>query len=198
MKKIKTQDLLESLKGDSRQIILETNYLLHEDPEVLIQQPEEAKWSVAQIVEHLNSYGRYYLPLIEKSFGKLHHPKEYYKAGLLGDYFAKSMLPKKNGQITNKMQAPRNHRPAIDVDNNKVIQEFLQQEHLLLDLLEKAAETNLEKVRIPISISRYIKLQLGDTFRFLVAHHQRHFVQAHNALRTVKQIQTEVLRMHGV
>jgi DinB superfamily len=198
MKKIKTIDLLESLKGDSRQIILETTYLLHEDPKVLLQQPDAGKWSVAQILEHLNSYGRYYLPLIERSIDKQYPPKEYYRPGLLGEYFTKSMLPKKNGQITNKMQAPRNHRPAMDIDNNKVIQEFLQQEHLLLDLLEQAAGVNIEKIRIPISISRFIRLQLGDTFRFLIAHHQRHFVQANNALKSLKHTKTQALRMHGV
>lgn len=199
MKKIKTLDLLESLKSDSRQVILETNYLLHQDPEILTQQPEEGKWSVAQILEHLNSYGRYYLPLIETSINnERYHPKDYYRPGLLGDYFTKSMLPKKNGQVTNKMQAPKNHRPPVDVDNNKVIQEFLRQEHLLLDLLDRAGETNIEQIRIPISISRFIRLRLGDTFRFLVAHHQRHFVQVNNALASLKHAKTQALRMHGV
>ena len=54
--------LLEDLQSDTRQIILATNYLLQEDPEILVQQPAPDKWSVAQAIEHLNTYGRYYLP----------------------------------------------------------------------------------------------------------------------------------------
>ena len=199
MKKIKTIELLEILKADSRQIILQTNHLLHEDPETLLEQPEAGKWSVAQVIEHLNSYGRYYLPLIETSINAAAFPpKEYYKAGWLGDYFTRAMKPKNNGQITNKMQAPKNHRPSRDIDNDVVLKEFLQQEHLLLNLLERAANCNLEKTRIPISISRFIKLQLGDTFRFLIAHHQRHFVQVNNTLKRVKEGQSTALKLHGV
>ena len=199
MKKIKTIDLLEGLRTDTRQIILQTNHLLREDPETLLQQPAEGKWSVAQVIEHLNSYGRYYLPLVEVSVSaRKFPPNEFYRPGWLGDYFTNAMKPKINGQITNKMQAPKSHRPSRDIGNDIVLKEFLEQERLLLGLLDKAEGVNLEKSRIPISISRFIKLQLGDTFRFLVAHHQRHFVQVNNTLKAVKQSQSDSLRLHGV
>jgi hypothetical protein len=56
----------------------------------------------------------------------------------------------------------------------------------LLDLLELAKSKNIGAIRTPISISRWIKLKLGDTFRFFVAHEQRHFVQINNALVTIR------------
>jgi len=34
-------------------------------PDRLLKQPAVNKWSAAQCLEHLNSYGRYYLPEIE-------------------------------------------------------------------------------------------------------------------------------------
>jgi hypothetical protein len=188
MKKIKTAELLDNLKTDTRQIILKTNYLLQQDPEVLLQQPAEGKWSIAQIIEHLNSYGRYYLPVMKDSITReVHAPADIYKPGWLGDYFTNSMLPKADGKIANKMQSPKNHRPTPDVESKKVLEEFLDQEYLLLELLEQAGKTNLEKIKIPISISRFIKIKLGDTFRFLIAHHQRHFVQIQNTLKVVSR-----------
>jgi hypothetical protein len=191
MKKIKTAELIERLKADSRQVILQINYLTKEDPETLMKQPGENRWSVAQIIEHLNSYGRYYLPRIKTSLAETNHVSSaYYTPGWLGDYFTKSMLPKNNGQVTNKMQAPKDHRPSNDIDNRSVLEEFLQQEYLLLELLDKAETVNLEKIRIPISISRFIKLKLGDTFRFLIAHHQRHFVQIENTKNEIKRSNT--------
>ncbi len=199
MKKFRTASLLESLKTDTRQIILQTNYLLHEDPELLLQQPGENRWSVVQVIEHLNSYGRYYLPRIGNSLaGAKESPTDFYRPGWLGDYFTKSMLPKSNGQVTNKMQAPKGHRPSTDIDSNTALDEFLKQEHDLLEFLDKAGKADLQNIRIPISLSRFIKLQLGDTFRFLVAHHQRHFVQVQKTLREVKESRTQVLRLHGV
>lgn len=193
MKKIKTAELLENLEADTRKCILQINYLLQQDPEVLLKQPGEGKWSVAQVIEHLNSYGRYYLPIIERSLiNPRYASTEFYKPGWLGDYFTKSMLPKRNGQVTNKMQAPAAHRPSVDVDSRKVLEDFLQQEYLLLQLLDKAGTTNLERIRISISISRFIKIKLGDTFRFLIAHHQRHFVQVENTLKVVRRLNTPV------
>lgn len=189
MKKIRTVELLENLKTDTRQIVLQSNRLLHEDPEVLVQTPGETRWSVTQVIEHLNSYGRYYLPLIQEALNNRKFlPNEFYKPGWLGDYFTNSMLPKKDGQIKNKMQAPKGHRPTHDLDNDTVLKEFIEQEHLLLELLEQATSTNLERVRVPISISRFIKLQLGDTIRFLIAHHQRHFVQVQKTLQELKDL----------
>ena len=190
MKKMQSIGLLEDLQSDTRQIILATNYLLQEDPEILVQQPAPDKWSVAQAIEHLNTYGRYYLPVIEAAIKEQPlYPDPVYTPGWLGDYFTKMMSPGKNGEITNKMQTFKGHRPSADIDSKPVLDEFLKQEQQLLDLLERAKRTNISKIRIPISISRLVKLKLGDTFRFLVAHHQRHFVQVNNTLKAVRQME---------
>ncbi len=108
------------------------------------------------------------------------------------------MLPKSNGQITNKMQAPKGYRPPSDIDNNIVIEEFLKQEHDLLEFLDEAGRKDLQRIKIPISLSRFIRLQLGDTLRFLIAHHQRHFIQVQNTLKEIKEFKTQALRLHGV
>jgi hypothetical protein len=55
-----------------------------------------------------------------------------------------------------------------------------------LQLLNKARNTDLGKIRIPISIAPFIKLKLGDVFAFIIAHHQRHFVQINNTLAAIK------------
>ncbi|HYE55109.1 MAG TPA: DinB family protein [Chitinophagaceae bacterium] len=187
MKKISTHQLLDDLQSDTRKIILAATELLREDPGVLTRAPEQGKWSIAQVIEHLNSYGRYYLPAIESALNNnSYEPDAVFKPGWLGDYFTRSMLPK-NGQVLNKMQSPKDHRPHPDIDSKPVIDTFLQQEQLLLDLLERAKHADISRIRIPISLSKLVKLKLGDTFRFLVAHHQRHFVQIDNALKMVRR-----------
>ena len=194
MKKIKSIELLEQLEADTRQVILQTNYLLKQDPELLTMRPGEGKWSIAQVIEHLNSYGRYYLPLIEKSIAKnSYKATEFFTPGLLGDYFTKSMLPKSDGRVSNKMQAPKDHRPSPDIDSKKVIDEFLKQEYLLLELLEKAKNKDISKVRIPISIAKFIRIKPGDTFRFLIAHHQRHFVQIKNTGEDIVNLKLSIV-----
>jgi len=158
-------------------MILAATRLLQEDNEVLVHQPAPDKWSVAQVIAHLNSYGRYYLPAIEAAMKQQHHASDEYKPGWLGDYFTKLMMPG-----TKKMKSPKDHSPQPIVKSKPVIDEFLLQQQWLLELLEKAKRTDIGKIRVPISIAKFIRLKLGDTFRFLMAHEQRHFVQIKHIL----------------
>lgn len=186
MKPINSNELLDRLENETRQVILQANYLLQQDPGILLKQPAPGRWSVTQVIEHLNTYGRYYLPLLEQGLNKSQFPaKEIYTPGRLGNYFTKSMLPK-DGQVKNKMKAFKNHRPLPDIDSKKVLDEFIQQEQWLLQLLQKSRTADIGRIRIPISIAKFIKLKAGDTFRFVIAHHQRHFVQVKNTLEALQ------------
>lgn len=149
--------------------------------DILNKQPAPNKWSVAQVIEHLNSYNRYYLPEIEKSMEKKVAYNPVFKSGLFGNYFTNMMAPKAS-KVVNKMSSPKDHVPKSDLDSSKVLEEFVKGQNKLVRLLEQAEKANLGKLRVPISISRFIKLKLGDTFRFLIAHQQRHFVQIDNTL----------------
>jgi uncharacterized damage-inducible protein DinB len=194
MKQMQTRQLLESLESDTRKIILAATYLLQEDPALLVQQPAAGKWSVAQVLEHLNSYGRYYLSAIESALNSHIYPyNAVFRPGWLGNYFTRSMLPGKDGQVTNRMQSPKDHCPQASVDSKAAMDEFLEQQQLLLELLERAKQTDIGRIRIPITLTKLIRLKLGDTFRFLIAHQQRHFVQVKNTLRSVKEMEPTVL-----
>ena len=189
-------EMLDSLQNDVRELILEANYLKSIDPAILLQEPAPGKWSVIQVLEHLNSYGRYYLLAIERSMNRNTETVEYFKPGWIGDYFTKLMKPGKNGQISNKMKSPKDHRPSKYPDAFPVLNTFLEQQQYLLDMLELAKTKNIGAIRTPISISRFIKLKLGDTFRFFIAHEQRHFVQINNALASIRGVKDILPRAH--
>jgi DinB superfamily len=192
MKKYNSTALLNQLQADVRQLIADATLLKMQDPGDLLQQPAPGKWSVIQVLEHLNSYGNYYLLEIERSLGQDKPSNEFFKPGWLGNYFTKLMKPSEDGMIKNKMQAPKNHRPSKLLDAFPVLNTFIEQQHYLLQLLEAAKIRNIETIRVPISITRLIKLKLGDTFRFLIAHEQRHFVQIANNLKQVKELSGQV------
>src|SRR5688500_7529524 len=114
MKKFKSTDLLHSLQADTRQIILTTKQLLGQDPDLLTAQPAPGKWSIAQAIEHLNAYGRYYLPAIKKGLDESNTASaELFKAGWFGDYFTNAMKPTPDKEIRNKMKAMKGYRPEI-------------------------------------------------------------------------------------
>ncbi|MNV06997.1 DinB superfamily protein [compost metagenome] len=143
---------------------------------------DELSWSVLECLEHLNLYGRFYLPEIAKSIKSADSKREeLFKSGWLGNYFANSMLPKEK---LNKMKTFKNMNPLNSrLNKEQVIQEFIQQQEEMLRLLNEARRIDLNKAKTNISISKWIKLKLGDTFRFVIFHIQRHLVQAEKVLR---------------
>lgn len=184
MKKINSQQLLDSLQADVRQIILQACQLQHLSTEYLERQPDPNGWSIAQVLEHLNFYSRHYIMAIEKSIHlNQSRPGEYFSPGWLGDYFTRLMKPGADNSISKKMKAPGNALPSARPEARQVLDEFIQWQHQLITLLQISRSVNLESIRIPTSLNKMLKLKLGDTFRFYLAHEQRHFVQIRNILK---------------
>jgi hypothetical protein len=185
-----TKDLLNSLENDVKLMLDKAKSLQVFDSNMLNTPPVPGKWSILQVIEHLNSYNRYYIPELENALQRGRHSgipfNAQFKSGWFGDYFTKMMMPGEGGKVSNKMNAPKDHRPVAQQDADKVITEFLAGEQKLVSLLQMALSTDIGKLRLPISISRLIKLKAGDTFRFLIAHQQRHFVQLQNAMNVLE------------
>lgn len=175
MKPILKADLLNSLEQRVEQHLqLTTAQLQNLEPERLLRPAPDGGWSIAQCLEHLNSYGRYYLPEIDKGLRQAKPTeKNTFASSWLGNYFTRMMEPGPK-----KYKAPKDHRPAPALDTAAVIATFVEQQEALLAYLRRARQIDMEKIRIPISIARWIKLKLGDVFRFLVAHNERHMQQA--------------------
>lgn len=184
MAKFKTEDLIHDLQEDTRMIIAAAEHLKTSDKGKLIYQTAPKKWSIVQILEHLNAYGRYYLPAIDKALAESDGSKDaWFNSGRLGNYFTKSMKPTNVFEIKNKMKAMKGYSFPNSLNVEKVLNEFLEQQNTLINLLEIAKDKDLNSIHIPITIAKFIKLKLGDVFRFIIAHEQRHMIQARNTLK---------------
>jgi uncharacterized damage-inducible protein DinB len=148
--------------------------------------PDKSKWSVVQVLEHLNAYNRHYLPLIEKNLAVVTHGNSpVFTPGFWGDLFTKKMKPTNVYQIKNKMKAMKAYTFPNSLNVETVLKEFQAHQDQLLKLLELAKSRDLNTIHIPITITSFVKLKLGDMFRFLIAHEQRHMIQARNTLKEV-------------
>jgi uncharacterized damage-inducible protein DinB len=184
MKAINSQVLLDTLMADTRQLILEANKLQHLPAALLQVSPAPGKWSVAQVLEHLNFYSSFYLKAIEE---KLHHHQasanSIFKPGWLGNYFTNMMKPTDACTVKNKMKAMKSATPMPQVDAKAALVQFITDQHTLLNLLQIARTADLNRLRVPTSLSKMLTFKLGDTFRFFIAHEQRHRVQWENVLK---------------
>ena len=175
--KVSNQVLIEDLTKRTKEHIAKAKgYQQLELKNLNIKKTPE-KWSLLECIEHLNRYGDFYIPEISRRIesGKNATASATFKSGWLGNYFAESMLPKEK---LNKMKTFKSMNPAGSQLGVEVLDKFIKQQEDLLDLLGKAKTIDLVKTKTGISISKLIKLRLGDTFRVVIYHNYRHIVQA--------------------
>lgn len=178
--KIKSNVLILNLIEETRQLINKAELLKTKSDAVLNYKEDLKSWSILECLEHLNLYGRFYLPEITSRINKTPFVKDAeFKSGWLGNYFAKSMMPKAK---VNKMMTFKSMNPINSNLDRTVIDSFINQQTEMLELLNKARNVSLNKVKTGISITKWINLKLGDTFRFVVYHNQRHMLQAEKIL----------------
>jgi len=179
-------ELINDLKHRTEAIIKEITPFKALSEEVLNHRNSPSSWSILECLEHLNFYGDFYLPEIDARIKQSQTTvNEEFNTGWLGNYFAVSMLPGENGKL-NKMKTFKVMNPIHKKLSVNTIDKFLAQQQQMLELLERAKRMDLGKVKTSISISKWIKLKLGDTLRVVVYHNQRHVKQAANVLKALQ------------
>lgn len=181
---MQSEKLIQTHLEQTRQIINQAEKLKSYDLNTLTWKENKVSWSILECLEHLNLYGNFYLPQIESKIKNSTTNSEIeFKPGILGNYFAKSMLPKEK---LNKMKTFKDKNPLnVNLDKT-VIDKFINQQIKLLDLLNQSKNVSLNKVKIQTSISSLIKLKLGDTFQFYINHIIRHLAQIHRIQTAMK------------
>ncbi len=151
--------------------------------------PNPGVWSIAEVLAHLNSYARYYHPTIRRKIEstRFRNVKEDFISSPLGKSAWKSMKLGRLNNVKRKFKAPKGHNPTIDTElvQGTEVSDFIQQQNELLEIIESSAEVNVRKVKIPISISKIVRLRLGDALLFITYHNERHMQQILN-LKTHK------------
>lgn len=153
-------------------------------PEQLKWIPNSGVWSIEQVLAHLNEYGRYYHPTFLKRIEstRFTSTKEAFVSSPLGRSAWKSMKLGNANNIKRKFRAQKGYNPTFDpslVKGNE-LDTFVNQQKELLEIIEKAKTVNIRRVKVPISISKIVRLRLGDALLFVVYHNQRHVQQILN------------------
>ena len=138
-------------------------------------------WSVAECLGHLNAYGNYYIPLFEKGINQSpdNANANTIKSSWLGRRAINSMNPETGKK---KFKAFKAYIPPINLDAKTTVAEFINQQERILQVLRTARMKDIQKIQIPISIAKFLKLNLGDALQFLITHSERHIQQANRNL----------------
>lgn len=183
--KIKSEQLIQKLADRSNSQIKYVNNLHERELEQLNAKPSAGEWSALECIEHLNLFGDYYIPELKERIQSSNTEQEtYFKSGWIGNYFAESMKP--SSDMTN-MKTFKNRDPGGSELDYTTLDRFVDQQNEILEILERSRSVSLNKICIPISISRWIRFKLGDVLRVVLYHNQRHLVQADHAIESVTE-----------
>lgn len=174
MKKMATDTLIGLLQGqcDAQLEAIEKfkTYSIQE-----LQAPSSTGgWSVLQCVEHLNRYYAFYLPELERNIKKL-KTSDTFHSGWLGNYLAENILPKP-GMRT--MRTFRSKDPAPSEVDVIVLERFAMHVKHMRDLVKELRAKDPGSARCKTTLGSWISIRVGDTFRFVLNHNQRHLEQA--------------------
>jgi uncharacterized damage-inducible protein DinB len=179
MDKISLLNHLENQVENHLQQVLSKFQNANDD--TLLKTSNTVGWSIAQCLEHLNTYGNYYLPLFEKGLSESPDKPEAnnIKSSWLGRKAIDSMNPETGKK---KFKAFKNYTPQSNLDAKAVVAEFINQQERLLQIIRLAKSKDIQQIKIAISIAKFLKLNLGDALQFLIVHNERHIQQANRNL----------------
>jgi hypothetical protein len=188
MNGIDSNNLLQNLESITKaNLDFVENQVQNLSQEQLNWKQHQESWNVLQVLAHLNAYAKYYQRIIKEKIQYTRHnqPVETFTSSPLGK---SAWMSVKLGNLKNmkrRLRAPRNYNPSVNKSLlvGSEIEDFIVFQQQLLELLNAAKSVNLRKVRIPIALSKFIKLRLGDAFLFHVYHNERHVEQINKIIQ---------------
>lgn len=181
------QSLITELLDRTELIKASTQPFLRLTEQQLITSPATGKWSIAEIFGHLNIAHDLQLRGILTRITLAPDVKtEQYRSSWLGDLLYDRMMPRPDGTVF-KLPSPRSfHANKEGLDGYDELQRFLQQCDALDDILRHVSTKDLQGIRIPLTFIKLLRLRLGDNLRFIIAHNERHLLQAHRVMRELQ------------
>lgn len=182
-------DYLSNQIQRSKNIVAQAEkYFAKLEDEKLEKNPSEKRWSIAQILEHLNLYADHYNPTLAQAIQNLKSSEldtdENYRPKQIGKWFSNLMAPKK-GTVKSKMGTAKDKNPFTTGVRANVYDEFIKQQNEFIELLEDAKTVNINYKNVKTTLGKFLTLTVGDTINVLVNHNERHMIQALGVLSDV-------------
>lgn len=146
----------------------------------LAWRPAPGKWSIAEVVAHLNRTGRIYLDEVAHALAEARArglaDRGDWRPSLVGGWMTKSMEPPPRIRIP----APRIFRAAEGVPPPDGARELATWRSLHLEMEERireAAGLDLRRARVVSPVTRWVRMNAGDALALVLAHERRHLWQ---------------------
>jgi hypothetical protein len=157
------------------------------DDEVLLTSPDPETWSVAQILDHVNTAGWLLLNPLEDAIQTGHergrHGEPPFRYGFVSRWFVRSMKPSSRWTFT----APSVFEPDTSdtLYPRETVEEFRALQDQFASCVGDAEGLDLRRIRVSSPAVPLLRISLGAWFEATLAHEERHLQQARNVLQSL-------------
>lgn len=159
-------------------------------PDIVNWKETSKKWSVLEVVSHLNQVYQLYLDNFEKvlknapTLSSSETNKK--QSTLLGGLSAYSMKPKGKKRRF-KMKTFDFFEPVSKAESpNETIVLFLENKSRFREIIEQSRLKDVKGIKIPTALGQKIKFYIPECIDFLMSHEERHIVQIEGILDKLK------------
>lgn len=160
--------------------------------ETLLRKPEPKKWNLLEILGHMIMAYRVYQPQIDSVLEKLPNepnPPEVYTPRSIPKMFINMLRPKAE-KIRWKMKTiavfePKEASKGDAADVQYIFEEFYAIHNHMKEAIVKMRTKNAKKKKVVSGIGPIVKFYLPEAFAFILAHEERHMIQAKHTLTLI-------------
>ncbi len=143
--------------------------------------PSAKSWSILEVFAHLNAHAHYYQNIIHKKIleNKNTEPSAIFIASPLGRATWRLVKLGKIRNIKRRVKSARVFNPeyfGLEIKRGE-LETFVNYLKEMNHIFDEAEKVNLRRIKLPMAVSKFVYLRLGDALMFHVYHNDRHIEQ---------------------
>ena len=148
-------------------------------PNQLNWKPAADKWSVGQCFDHLLTSNSEYFPIFDRVLqGQKTSNTIWESLPGLPRFWGQMLIKSVSPDATRKQKAPKIFAPTTSAVDAGIIPRFIDQQERVIGYLNTITAVDADTIIITSPVARVITYSLLDACRVIVAHEQRHILQA--------------------
>lgn len=185
-KKLLTQ--LRQINASCLQFVEEKVAVLSD--EQLQWKPNPKSWSILEVFAHLNSHAHYYQNIIHKKIleNQDTEPTTTFVSSPLGRATWRLVQLGKIRNIKRHVKSARVFNPeyfSLEMKRDEITK-FVNYLKEIPQIFNEAEKVNLRKIKLPMAVSKFVYLRLGDALMFHIYHNDRHMEQINTIINNRK------------
>lgn len=141
--------------------------------------PNPDKWSVGQCFDHLIVSNAEYFPIFDRVLQAAKTTNTIWESlPVLPRMWGRMLIKSVSPDGARKQKAPKIFTPTTSAVDPGIVTRFIDQHDRVVNYLNTITAVDAEKIIISSPVARVITYSLLDACRVIVAHEQRHLLQA--------------------